>query len=522
MNVRSRQSLAERDGDNPRSPRERASSLLSVRELSKIYPGVTALGGIDFDLREGELHAIVGENGAGKSTLIKILAGAIEPTRGIITVDGIDHHRLTPALARQLGIAVIYQEFTLVSTLSASDNVYLGEYMRRGPFLRQKLMESNAEKLFSRLGVRIDPRALVEDLTTGYQQIVEIAKAISKDARLLIMDEPSAPLTASELEAMYGVVDALKREGITIVYISHRLDEIFRLSDRVTVLRDGKHIATVAASEVDEDELVGLMTGRTVGAVFPNIAFAPAKVVLEIDGMTTASCSVRDASIHVRSGEIIGLAGLVGSGKSEIVRAAFGLERVVAGRVRLGGKDVTNQRPRQLLKAGVFYLPPDRRVEGLAMMRSCRENIMLAALDRPGVAYGPFLNRPLEQRAARQLAAQVNLHPMLPGRAVEAFSGGNQQKVLIARGLTRPFQVYIFDEPTVGVDVITRASIYRFIASLCEAGAAVVLVSSDLPEVLHLAHRAYVFYGGRVQAELAGETLTEATILPYFFERQTA
>ncbi len=509
MNVRSRQSLAERDGDNPRSPRERASSLLSVRELSKIYPGVTALGGIDFDLREGELHAIVGENGAGKSTLIKILAGAIEPTRGIITVDGIDHHRLTPALARQLGIAVIYQEFTLVSTLSASDNVYLGEYMRRGPFLRQKLMESNAEKLFSRLGVRIDPRALVEDLTTGYQQIVEIAKAISKDARLLIMDEPSAPLTASELEAMYGVVDALKREGITIVYISHRLDEIFRLSDRVTVLRDGRHVATKETAETTKKELIRLMVGRELSEGYPVRDSPIGEISLAVENLS--GNGVRDINFEARSGEVLGFAGLIGAGRTELMEVLFGSKPAQSGTVHLHGKSVLSKNPIQGIKNGIALVPEDRKRHGLVVDFSIRNNISLPLLKRMS-RFG--LNSSKREAGLASLYIErLSIKTPSGLERVSNLSGGNQQKVVLAKWLATHPEVFIFDEPTRGIDVGARLEIYLIINRLAAEGKTILMVSSDMEELIGMSDRVIVLREGEQQGTLLGNDITQEAVL---------
>ena len=382
-----------------------AMTLLEVTSLSKTYPGVTALDGVGFDLREGEVHAIVGENGAGKSTLIKILAGAVEPTSGTITVNGVDYNRLTPALARRLGVAVIYQEFTLVPTLSAADNVYLGEYIRRGPFLDKKTMQSRSAQLFSRLGVRIDPRTLVEDLTTGYQQIVEIAKAISKDARLLIMDEPSAPLTASEVEAMYKVVDALKREGITIVYISHRLDEIFRLSDRVTVLRDGKNIATRETGETTKSELIRLMIGRELSEGYPTRDFEVGDVSLSVENLS--GNGVSDISFEARTGEILGFAGLIGAGRTELMELLFGSKPAHSGTVRLHGKSVLSKNPIQAIRNGIALVPEDRKRHGLVLDFSIRDNISLPLLK--GMSRVGFISTARESQLASESMQSLSI-----------------------------------------------------------------------------------------------------------------
>jgi ribose transport system ATP-binding protein len=307
---------------------------------------------------------------------------------------------------------------------------------------------------------------------------------------------------------------------VGIIYITHRMQEIKRIGDRITVLRDGRYIATLDAKTADEDELVRLMTGRVIGEIFPAIRTQLGEEALRLEGVSTRS--VIDATLSVRRGDVVGLAGLVGSGKSEVMRAVFGAQRVTAGRVLLKGKDVTGRTPRELMNEGLFYIPPDRREEGLIMIRSCLENMTLAALSRPPFARGVFLDRAAERSAANRLAARLNLQPPKVERAVDHFSGGNQQKVLLAKSLSRPVDVFIFDEPTVGVDVGTRVAIYGFIRDLCEAGAAIVLISSDLPEILHLTHRAYVFHRGRIQAELSKAEITEENLLRHFFERKAA
>lgn len=496
--------------------------LLELLKVSKQYPGVLALDAMNFTLRRGEVHVLFGENGAGKSTLISVISGATRPTSGDMLMNGEPARFTTVHEARAQGVTTVFQEFSVVPSLSVEENLFLGSELSCGGFLAKRRMRQEAHAILQRLGFDLDPRATVARLTRAEQQMVEIARAFRSKLSVLILDEPTASLTDREANRLFELVDQVKAQGVGIIYITHRMHEIDRLADRITVLRDGKFIATVDARDVGQDELVGLMTGRVVGQVFPNIACRPGRAVLSIDRLATGSGSVKGASLQVRAGELVGLAGLVGSGKSEIFRAAFGLERTTGGTVTFEGKDVTNASPRRLLRAGFSYMPPDRRVEGLAMMRPCSENMTLSALDLKPLAEGPFLNRYREAAEARRHAATLELHPMRPERAVEAFSGGNQQKVLLARSLTRPFSLYVFDEPTVGVDVGTRAAIYRFIGRLCEAGAAVIVISSDLPEILNLSHRAYVFYDGRVQAELTRPNITEAAILPLLFGQKAA
>jgi ribose transport system ATP-binding protein len=499
-----------------------AALLLETVGISKQYPGVLALDGVDFTLRPGEVHVLFGENGAGKSTLISILAGVQKPTAGAVLFRGTPVVIESVHQARSLGISAVFQEFSLVPQMTVEDNLFLGAEIVRGGVLDKRAIRARAREIIARLGFPLRPEGRVEQLTRAEQQMVEIAKAFRSDLSVLILDEPTASLTDRETEQLFALIDQVKAEGVGIIYITHRMQEIRRIGDRITVLRDGRYVATLDAKTAEDDELVRLMTGRVISELFPKIRFAPGEEQLRIEHLSTPKRTVTDASLTVRAGEIVGLAGLVGSGKSEVMRAAFGIDEIAAGRVVLKGEDVTGASTRDLLRRGLFYVPPDRREEGLVMMRSCRENIALASLDRPPFSHGIFLDRAGEAKKTAELADRMNLQPRRIERAVDFFSGGNQQKVLLARCLTRPVDVFVFDEPTVGVDVGTRAAIYAFIRDLCEAGAAVVLISSDLPEILHLTRRVYVFYRGRVQAELESDQISEANLLRHFFEREAA
>ena len=339
---------------------------------------------------------------------------------------------------------------------------------------------------------------------------------------MLILDEPTASLTEKETEQLFGLIRKATRTGVGVIYITHRMAEIRRIGDRVTVLRDGKYVATVDSKTTPDDELVRLMTGRVVGEIFPQIKHAPKDTLLSVEVLSTANRTVLDASLSVRAGEVVGIAGLIGSGKSEIARACFGLERIASGSVIFKGKNVTGSMPRQMMERGLFYLPPDRRAEGLLMMRSCRENISLPSLNREPYSRMGLLRLKGEREHTLALASRLNLQPPRIERNAEHFSGGNQQKVLLAKSLTRPVDAFVFDEPTVGVDVATRAAIYQFIRDLTEQGAGVLLISSDLPEVLHLSNRLYVMYRGQIQAELAADEIDEEKVLRYFFHREAA
>lgn len=495
--------------------------MVATCSVTKDYPGVRALDSVDFDLRAGEVHILFGENGAGKSTLISILAGAVQPTSGTLHFKGRQVLLHSVHDARELGISAVFQDFSLIPQMTVEENLFLGAEPRNGAFIDLRRSRRHAREILDELDFRIDPTARVDHLTRAEQQMVEIAKAFRSDVSVLILDEPTASLTNHETDRLFRLIGELTARGIGIVYITHRMAEIWQIGSRITVLRDGCHIDTANVQEASENVLVQLMTGREVGKIFPvRSARAAGASVLEIEDLTTRDGTVEGVSLDVRAGEIVGLAGLVGSGKSELLQAAFGARSTAAGRVRFLGRESTGHGPKRNIRNGFLYLPSDRRAEGLMMMRSARENITLPALDIEPFSRGPLLNPEGERRAAGELAGRMNLQPRRIERTTDQFSGGNQQKVMLARSLTRDFALIAFDEPTVGVDVGTRAAIYEFIVELARQGVAIVLVSSDLPEILHLSDRAYVFYRGRVQAQLQGERITEEAVLAHFFERE--
>jgi ribose transport system ATP-binding protein len=494
---------------DPTSAEGHQDVVLRVDGVSKRYPGVVALDDVSLEFRRGEVHAIVGENGAGKSTLIKILAGAEQPTNGTITVGGSEHAALTPSLARAHGVAVIYQEFTLVTTLSASDNVFLGEYITKGGFLDRKTMEARSAELFARLGVSISPRALVSDLTTGYQQIVEIAKSLSKDARILIMDEPSAPLTATEVEAMYQVVDALKSQGMTIVYISHRMDEIFRLSDRVSVLRDGKLITTRNTSEVTPNSLISLMVGRELSDAYPPREFAVGKVSLAVEGLT--GNGVHDISFTARSGEILGFAGLIGAGRTELMEVLFGAKRATSGRVELHGTSVLSASPIQAIRQGIALVPEDRKRHGVILNFSARSNISLPLLKKMS-RFG-FIRSRAERALAAEYITSLRIKTPSATSLVANMSGGNQQKVVLAKWLATKPEVLIFDEPTRGIDVGARHEIYLIMNRLAQEGKTILMISSDMDELIGMADRIVVLREGVQQGTLEKQDFSQEAVL---------
>ena len=501
----------------------RGDLLLELTGISKFFPGVVALDGVDFDLRHGEVHVLFGENGAGKSTLINIIAGTYPPDAGAFRYRGHALSRLTPHEARAIGISPVFQEFSLVPDLTVEQNLFLGRELTAGGLLNRAAMRAKAEAIIRDLGFDLDPNRKVRELSRAHQQMVEIAKAFLTEVRLLILDEPTASLTEAEAAKLFSLVAKLRAAGVGIIYVSHRMREITAIADRITVLRDGRKIRTVASGEVSETELVELMTGRKIDVLFPEIEFRPRETLLEVEHLTLADRSVNDVSFFARAGEITGIAGLVGCGKSEIIRAVFGLETIASGTIRVGGEVVAHRSPAALLRRGLCYFPSDRVAEGLALSRPVRENASMAALDLPAFSRARVLQRRSERRVIQSIVERLRLQPPQIERPVANFSGGNRQKVLLARGLTRDIKVFLFDEPTVGVDVGAKAEVYELMKALVSAGVAIVLVSSELPEVMHLSHRLYVMHRSRIVAELTGKDINEPEVLSYFFgERSPA
>jgi ribose transport system ATP-binding protein len=468
------------------------------------------------------VHVLFGENGAGKSTLINIIAGTFPPDTGTFKYQGKEISHLTPHGARVIGISPVFQEFSLVPELTVEQNLFLGREITAGGFLNRPAMRARARAIVRELNFDLRPDYKVSQLSRAHQQMVEIAKAFLTEVRLLILDEPTASLTDAEAAKLFGLIAKLKASGVGIIYVSHRMREIKQIADRITVLRDGHKIKTVEAKDVSETELVELMTGRKIGVLFPTIEHKPADKLLEVESVTLADRSVNEVSFYARAGEITGIAGLVGCGKSEIVRAIVGLEPMESGTIRVRGMDVAAPTPGAMLKNGVCYFPSDRVAEGLALARPVRENVSMAALDLPGFSHGRILQRRSERRLVQEIVGKLLLRPPHIERAVASFSGGNRQKILLARGLTRDISVYLFDEPTVGVDVGAKIEIYELMKGLLATGVAIVLVSSDLPEVLHLSNRLYVMHRSRMAAELVGADINEPAVLSHFFREQHA
>ena len=485
--------------------------LLEVRGLVKEYPGVRALKGVDFDVRAGEVHCLLGPNGAGKSTLIKCVSGAVAPTEGEILVDGEPLPVGEPSAAIAVGVSTIYQELDLVEDLTVSDSIFLGHEHRRGPLLDRDQMRRKTSELLARLGhENISPRAYVRELRPAGQQIVSIARALSQNVRLLIMDEPSSILDDSEVEVLFGVVRRLTDEGVGVVYISHRLDEIPRIGSRVTVLSDGRTVATGLPADTPSGQLVEKMVGRKIEQLFPARPKATGDVLLEVRGLSRAP-DVRDASFEVRAGEVLGIGGLVGAGRTELLRLIYGLDVPDAGDVLVEGKSLPAGRPSAAIAAGLGLAPEDRKSQGLLLDWSLSKNVTLADLGR--FLRGGLISGKDEREAATAQLRALNTVPDDADRRARELSGGNQQKVVLSRWLLHECRVLILDEPTRGVDVGSRTEIYKLIAELAGRGLGVLMVSSETEELLGIATRILVMRDGALVAELDGESATELELL---------
>jgi ribose transport system ATP-binding protein len=485
--------------------------LLEVRGLVKEYPGVRALSGVDFDVRAGEVHCLLGPNGAGKSTLIKCVSGAVAPTEGEILVDGDPLPVGEPSAAIAVGVATIYQELDLVEDLSVSDSIFLGHEHRRGPLLDRDAMRRQTAELLRRLGhENISPRARVRELRPAAQQIVSIARALSQNVRLLIMDEPSSILDDGEVETLFGVVRRLTAEGVGVVYISHRLDEIPRIGTRVTVLSDGRTVATGLPADTPSGQLVEKMVGRRIDQLFPDRPTGAGDVLLDVRGITRAP-DVRDVSFQVRAGEVVGIGGLVGAGRTELLRLVYGLDAPDAGAVAVGGEPLPAGRPSAAIAAGLGLAPEDRKSQGLLLDWSLSKNVTLADLGR--FLRGGLISGRAERAAAAGQLRALGTVPDDPDRRARELSGGNQQKVVLSRWLLHECRVLMLDEPTRGVDVGSRTEIYRLIAELAGRGLGVLMVSSELDELLGIATRILVMREGALVAELDGASATELELL---------
>ncbi|WP_424981572.1 sugar ABC transporter ATP-binding protein [Maritalea sp. S77] len=493
------------------------SNLLAVKGLTKQYPGIIALNEVDFDLREGEVHVLFGENGAGKSTLISMLAGATQPTAGQILVKGQEVEFDDVSAAQRAGIYTVFQEFSLIPTLSVAQNIFLGWEPKKGPFLNKAEMRKRSREMLAELGFDMNPDQIVAHLSRAQQQMVEITKAFHADIAVLILDEPTASLTDKEVDHLFDFIERLKHKGVGIVYISHRIQEFARIADRVTVLRDGAKVGEVAMAETDDSALIEMMTGRKISEIYPTIQHEPGETILKAKNLSTFG--VNDASFDVRRGEVLGIAGLVGSGKSRLVRALMGLASLDAGKVMFHGKDISHDTTQQIIRQGIHYLSPDRKTEGLDLLKTSDENLAVnLVMLGDNQAKAGLVRWANVKNEVDDITSRVELNSSYRTKPVSQLSGGNQQKVLFGKCFAQQADIYIFDEPTVGVDIGTRAALYRLIQALAESGKAVIIVSSDLPEVMNLSHRLLVMAHGKLTALLDAKDCTEDKVLKYFFD----
>ena len=485
--------------------------VLALEGVSKSFGAVRALRGVSLELFGGEAHALAGENGAGKSTLIKALAGVHRPDEGTVLLDGRPVEFAGPADARDAGVAVIYQEPTLFPDLSVAENIFMGRQPRRSlGRVDHRAVHAAASALFGRLGVAMDPDRPARGLSIADQQLVEIAKALSFDARVLIMDEPTAALTGSEVARLFAVVRTLREQGAAVLFISHRLEEVFELCQRVTTLRDGAWVASEPVAGLTESDLVERMVGRTLDELYPKQETTVGEVALEVSRLTREGVFT-DVSFTVRSGEIVGLAGLVGAGRSEVARAVFGVDKWDAGGVRVAGQQLRPGSPSLAMAAGIALVPEDRRAQGLVMEMTIERNIGLSGLGETSRA--GLMSRRAERDRAVDWAMRLQVKYARLGDLVGTLSGGNQQKVVLAKWLaTRP-SVLIVDEPTRGIDVGTKAEVHRLLSQLAAEGVAVLMISSDLPEILGMADRVLVMHEGRISAEIPRDRASEQSVM---------
>ncbi len=478
----------------------RSAPLLKVRALEKSFPGVRALSGVSFDVEPGEVHALLGENGAGKSTLIKIVSGVFQPDRGEMFVDGqaVEFHR--PNDARRAGVATIYQELLLFPELTVAENIFMGHAPRAAlGRLDWRAMHARAAELLQSLEIHdLAPDQVVGALTVGNRQRVEILRALSQNARLLIMDEPTAALTEHDVMRLFAIVRLLKSRGVGVIYISHRMDEIFAIADRVTVLRDGAQVGTRRVSQTTSGELVQMMVGRKIDKLFPKISVPIGEPVLETRDLVRRPMT-KGVSLSVRAGEIVGLAGLVGSGRSEFAQTVFGVTPAESGEIRLAGKAVAIASPGSARALGIAYVPEDRGVQGLVRAMTVLQNFSLAAL--PALSHGGFIDRAAERRMAEEGVARFSVKATSLDQVAGRLSGGNQQKIVLGKWLANNPRLLILDEPTRGIDVGAKAEIHRLMGELAGKGIAILMISSELPEVLGMSDRVLVMREGRLVAE---------------------
>lgn len=476
----------------------RAKPILQLKSITKHYPGVTALDKVSFELMPGEIHALIGENGAGKSTLIKILSGCIVRDEGEIYLNGKAIGDLTPRLSEDLGISVIYQEFNLIPYLSIVENIFLGSEIVRHGLRDQKKMLESAQEIFDMFKLNLDPRERVANLSIAQQQMVEISKALSKKTSILIMDEPSAPLTSIEIDKMFEIMRSMKQKGVAIIYISHRIEEIFEIADKITVLRDGQYIKTLDVAETNRDELIRLMVGREISGYFPKADYAAGDEILRVENLTNNK--IKNISFSLRKHEILGLAGLIGAGRTETARAIFGADPLYSGKITLKGQEVAIKSPNEAIAKGIGLIPEDRKQHGLLLNLDVRMNLTFAVLKL--LSRFGLIQKHKEGEVIDQYVRDLKVKCTTYRQLIANLSGGNQQKVILAKWLARNCDVLIVDEPTRGIDVGSKHEIYELLRKLAKEGKAIIMISSEMPELINISDRIIVMTEGEITGEL--------------------
>lgn len=485
------------------------AAILQLEDVTKMYPGVIALDNVSLSLEEGEIHALMGENGAGKSTLIKVISGAVTPDQGTVTIGGEKVRQMTPALSRKLGVGVIYQEFNLVPSLSVAENVFLGDRIGGKILIDRETMRTRTKKLLDQLGVELDADRMVGELSVAQQQIVEIAKAISQNARVLIMDEPSAALAMAEAEALLEIVARLKKAGVTILYISHRMDEVFKIAERITVMRDGCYVATVDAKTAKRKDVIALMVGRELKETFPERESRPGEPVLEVEHLY--GNGDRDINFCLRKGEILGLAGLVGAGRTELAKVLYGAAKADKGVIRIRGREVRIKNPTQAVKYGIGLIPESRKTEGGFLEYPIRWNISIMSLKR--LSRFSVVDTEALERQAVELGDMLRIKMPSLGQLMRNLSGGNQQKVVLAKVLASKAEILIFDEPTRGIDIGAKQEIYKLMNELVEQGKSIIMISSEMEELIGMSDRILVLHEGEITGEVNKDEFSQQRIL---------
>ena len=483
---------------------------LEMEGITKRFPGVLALDGVSLTIYPGEVLALVGENGAGKSTLMKILSGVYKKDAGSILIEGSSIDIAGPLHARQLGISIIYQELNVLNNMDIAENIFVGREKRKNGFVDKKLQHEEARVLLDRVGLSADTHTKAGKLSTAQKQMVEVAKALSTHARMIIMDEPTSSLTDKETEMLFGIIRKLRSDGVAIVFISHRMNEIFQIADRIAVMRDGRMIQVVQAGEATEESIIAAMVGRDVKNLFAKLPSEIGEAVLEVRGLSTKNF-LKDISFHVNAGEIVGFAGLVGAGRSEVMRAVFGIDPRESGEILIKGKPVEIHSTVDALRAGMGFVPEDRKEQGLILKMSVQHNTSIAAL--PRVANGWFLDKKRERELTAEYVDKLKVKTPSQEQRVMNLSGGNQQKVVIAKWMATNPSVLILDEPTRGIDVGAKKEIHLLMSELVRQGVAIIMISSELPEILGMSDRIYVMHDGRIKGEINREDATQESVM---------